>query len=161
MHSDRSWTTSETHWVTSMNIHYSMCSAQPYTSIVLYSVYPKGSPSLCCCWRWSISVWLLSALFYSCRSCWKDPSDAMERKYSQFEHLWSKLHKETKIRGQQAVSLVCLTVFKVQVPVAMLWLRWHWFANKWNPRGTFWQSLQTVSTNPRLVIICLFLYSFV
>lgn len=51
----------------------------------------EASPSLCCCWRWSTSVWLLSALFCSCRSCWKDPSGAMERKHT--EPVWAPLIK--------------------------------------------------------------------
>lgn len=54
-----------------------------HRSTVWYSVcrpVVEASPSLCCCWQWSISAWLLSALFCSCRNCWKDPSGATERK---------------------------------------------------------------------------------
>lgn len=40
----------------------------------------EASPSLCCCWRWLTSVWLLSAPFCSCRNCWKGPSGAEDRK---------------------------------------------------------------------------------
>lgn len=56
------------------------CDGPTAQSCMYCTVCVAASPSLCCCWRWSIFVWLLSARFCSCRSCWKDPSGAAERK---------------------------------------------------------------------------------
>ena len=88
----------------------------------------EASPSLCCCWRWSISAWLLSAPFCSCRNCWKDPSGAAERKHT--VSVWAEDNKQTQVRrvaerGKQAADLMHLIVFcpfKVYISVLMLWL---------------------------------------